>query len=168
VFLELVAGLDPGPDLAGYDVMLNVLPPGIGVTLTNAAQTDPLGDHPPVFPSGNPIVHSNTGDTIAVSDFLISGGEEIEDDDGLCKVLFQADPAATGTFAIEVDLVWTSLADDNGDPIPYTAVDGSVVVDNGVITAVTPASLTVLPEPAGALLLAAGAAAVLRRRRRNR
>ena len=167
VFLKLIEGLDPGPDLAGYDVMLSVVPPSVGVTLTNAAQTDPLGLHPPIFTAGNPIVYSNTGDSIRVSDFLTIGGEEVEDDDGLCRILFQTDPTATGTFAVQVNLLWTNLADEQGDPLGYTAEDGSVVVENGDITAIVPAALTIIPEPGGCLLLIAGAAAVLRRKRRR-
>ena len=71
--------------------------------------------------------------------------------------LFRVDPGVVGAFAVTTDLdqfVGSVLSDANFGTIPFTAVSGTIVVDN-------------VPEPASLSVLVVGLTASIGVRRRR-
>jgi len=106
------------------------------------------------------ITFPNTAFTVADSDGANPFFQTVNPGDqfGLAHVLYTVDPTASGTTTITIaDLnVGTSLSDINLNPIPFTAMNGSI-------------STTSIPEPSTLILAATavliGLGAVRRRRR---
>jgi hypothetical protein len=169
VYLMVHPNVQTTPTVAGYQVELALSPTGGPVSMFGASQTDPVGPHPPLFPTGSPIVFPDGGDSIQVTDVLLSGEEEVQDGDGLFRVLFTVDP---GTVNTEVDVefvgMWTGLADGLGDPVPYVPTSGKIKIGPDGTVETTGACLTIIPEPASVVLLACGGLALLGRLRRHR
>ena len=176
IYLKLYGSASSGPstdvlvlpdlNLAGYQVRLDLTPGDSGVNLVDAMQTDHLGPHPPIFPTGSPF-SADGGDLLKVTDVLFNlPSVPIEDGLGLFRVLFAVAPDADGTFHVAIDEASTHLSDELGNPIQYTATDGKIVVSSGGIVEVTPGYLTAVPEPISLAILGVGGLVVLRRRKR--
>jgi hypothetical protein len=145
---------DSSNPLAGYQVVLNLVPVGNAQGLSFVT---PYVQNPPnpIFPSAPPINFGSTAIEIQAGNNLPFGATPvpITNGVGLIQVDYQLAPNAAGVFDINIDSSQTLLVDNNSNTIPYTPL-------NGVITVTT-------PEPSSAcILMALGALPLLKRRRR--
>lgn len=145
---------DTNTMLAGYQIKLSLNPtPGLAFQSPFVANTS-NPEHTPVFPSNPPLDFSSDSTTIqAAADTGLGADQQIDNGDGLIRVLFSISPGTVGSFNINIDTVNTFLSDTNASPISYAAV-------NGVIT--------VVPEPATVALVGLGFAGMLVLHRRRR
>jgi hypothetical protein len=135
-----------------------------GLTLNPPATITDGGVSPRTMLLGDANFHSPNGAEVDTSSH-VSGTQFASNsavpldgtvDEGLMRVPFTLAAGAHGTFTIDLDVngsdaAGTLLADGNGDPIPFTAI-------NGVLT-------VTVPEPASMSLMAMGLGGLLIRRR---
>lgn len=151
--------------LAGWQAMVDLntsagQPTGMSLgtptvtDVTPSSRTMALGtDSNFTTPNG---VLLNTSSEVSATQFLLSGSEPLdsENGDGLMRVPFTLAAGSHGTFLLSLSTDTTTgtvLSDPQGGPISYTPVNGSI---------------TVVPEPTGLSLLVLTSFGLARRRRR--
>jgi hypothetical protein len=168
VYLEVPGWMVSPPELAGYNVEVEISPADGGVALNSADPTD-ASPHPPIFGTSSPTVYGGDGNFIQVGDDVPSGAVPITDGAGLCKIHFAVDPAVSSqTFTVTVDEEFNLLADGDANAIEYVAHAGEIQIDGeGLVSSTTDLRLTIVPEPATLALLGLGGLAMALRKRRT-
>jgi VCBS repeat-containing protein len=133
---DVFVDVAPGVDLAtgAYNVSLRT-PAASGVTLVSASPPSPA--HPGIFAS-EPVFFTAQG-RLTVTDGLGSGAARLEDGDGLFRIRFIVAPGTMGEVPILFTTAFTSLADEDGQPLPLVLAPGklTLVLLPGAVTDVT-------------------------------
>lgn len=146
---------DMAVDLAGYQFAVNLAGPDDSVRFTDVGIPD---DRSYLFAptSAAPIGNiTNSGATIEVGDFLLSGTAPLDSGDAIARLQFEVAPNTIGTYAIEVSTepAESFLAVNATDFIAFSVQNGSI---------------TTIPEPHSCILAAIGLALVTGRLVRRR
>lgn len=139
-----VGELDP-PDIAAWQVSVDLDDPGLGLEFTGAEL--PTAPHAPLISDNfNENMLGEDDDArrtaTAIEDPPFTAVPFVEDA-GFVRVNFEVAPGTDDTFAVSLDLdpvEGTTVTDGYGAPLPFVAV-------NGIIT---------VPEPEASPLMAAG------------
>ena len=156
VFLKVTGGAVP--DLAAWQAAVDLQTAAAGLVFTSPFAQPAAESHPAVIAEN--FMPNFTGDggphRASAMAYLNSGAAQINDGDGLFRVPFRVDPGVVGAFTVTIDpdpFTGSVLSDANFGAIPFTAVSGTISVND-------------VPEPASlsALIIAALTLAVRRRR----